>query len=132
MKPIVALIGRPNVGKSTLFNYLIGERRAIVQDTPGVTRDRIYGETEWRGRKLTVVDTGGIEEKTNDVIHSQMRLQAEIAIEMADVVVFITDIKAGVTSLDNEIAMMLRKAKKKVVLVCNKTDDFAKIYRSIY
>ena len=132
MKPIVALIGRPNVGKSTLFNYLIGERRAIVQDTPGVTRDRIYGETEWRGRTFTVVDTGGIEEKTNDVILSQMRLQAEIAIEMADVVVFITDIKAGVTSLDNEIAMMLRKAKKKVVLVCNKTDDFAKYSDDAY
>ena len=132
MKPIVALIGRPNVGKSTLFNYLIGERRAIVQDTPGVTRDRIYGETEWRGRKITVVDTGGIEEKTNDVIHSQMRLQAEIAIDLADVVVFITDIKAGVTSLDNEIAMMLRKANKKVVVVCNKTDDFAKYADDAY
>ena len=132
MKPVVALIGRPNVGKSTLFNYLIGERRAIVQDTPGVTRDRIYGETEWRGRKITVVDTGGIEEKTNDVIHSQMRLQAEIAIDLADVVVFITDIKAGVTSLDNEIAMMLRKAKKKVVVVCNKTDDFAKYADDAY
>ena len=132
MKPVVALIGRPNVGKSTLFNYLIGERRAIVQDTPGVTRDRIYGETEWRGRKITVVDTGGIEEKTSDVIQSQMRLQAEIAIDLADVVVFITDIKAGVTSLDNEIAMMLRKAKKKVVVVCNKTDDFAKYADDAY
>ena len=88
-KPIIAIVGRPNVGKSTLFNKLIGERRSIVEDTPGVTRDRIYGETEWRGRKLVLIDTGGIEPKTDDVILSQMKLQAQVAIDTADVIVFL-------------------------------------------
>jgi len=132
MNPIVAIIGRPNVGKSTLFNYLIGERRAIVEDTPGVTRDRNYGETTWRDKHITVVDTGGIEADTGDTISSQMRLQAEIAIEMANVVVFLTDAKEGMTSVDQEIAMMLRKAKKNVIVVCNKVDDFNKYQNEIY
>jgi GTP-binding protein len=93
-RPIVAIVGRPNVGKSTLFNKLIGERRSIVEDTPGVTRDRIYGETEWRGQKLTVIDTGGIEPKTDDIILSQMKTQAEIAIQNADVIIFMCDVRS--------------------------------------
>lgn len=132
MKPVVAIIGRPNVGKSTLFNYLVGERRAIVEDTPGVTRDRIYGETNWRGKKFTIIDTGGIEDKSNDIISSQMKLQAEIAIEMADIVLFVTDVRQGVTSDDNEIALMLKKAKKDIILVCNKVDDFKKFQNDTY
>jgi GTP-binding protein len=132
MKPIVAIIGKPNVGKSTFFNYLVGERISIVEDTPGVTRDRVYGESNWRGKKFTLIDTGGIEDKTNDVIYSQMRLQAEIAIELADVVLFMTDVKTGITPQDQEIALMLRKAKKKVILVCNKVDDFKKFEQDTY
>lgn len=132
MKPVVAIIGRPNVGKSTLFNYLVGERRAIVEDTPGVTRDRIYGETNWRGKKFTIIDTGGIEDKSDDIISSQMKLQAEIAIEMADIVLFVTDVRQGVTSDDNEIALMLKKAKKDIILVCNKVDDFKKFQNDTY
>ena len=132
MKPVVAIIGKPNVGKSTFFNYIIGERRSIVEDTPGVTRDRIYGETTWKDKTFTVVDTGGIEKKTNDTISSQMRMQAEIAIELADVVVFMTDITTGVTPEDEEIALMLRKANKEVILVCNKVDDFAKYEADLY
>ena len=132
MKPIVAIIGKPNVGKSTFFNYLVGERISIVEDTPGVTRDRVYGESNWRGKKFTLIDTGGIEDKTNDVIYSQMRLQAEIAIELADVVLFMTDVKTGITPQDQEIALMLRKAKKKVILVCNKADDFKKFEQDTY
>src|SRR5574344_1182207 len=99
-KSVVAIIGKPNVGKSTFFNYLIGERKSIVEDTPGVTRDRIYGESNWRGKAFTVIDTGGIEEKTQDVIFSQMRTQAEIAIDLSDVVIFMTDVTSGVTSVD--------------------------------
>ena len=132
MKPIVAIIGKPNVGKSTFFNYLVGERISIVEDTPGVTRDRVYGESNWRGKKFTLIDTGGIEDKTNDVIYCQMRLQAEIAIELADVVLFMTDVKTGITPQDQEIALMLRKAKKKVILVCNKVDDFKKFEQDTY
>lgn len=132
MNPVVAIIGRPNVGKSTLFNYLIGERRAIVEDSPGVTRDRIYGETNWRGKKITLIDTGGIEEKSEDVIKSQMKIQAEIAIEMADVIIFMTDAKTGLTSDDKEIALMLKKSKKEIILVCNKVDDFKKFENNIY
>ena len=109
-KPIVAIVGRPNVGKSTLFNKLIGERRAIVEDTPGVTRDRIYGETEWCGRKFSLIDTGGIEPKTDDIILKQMRLQAQIAIESADVIVFLCDVRAGLVADDREIAVMLGKS----------------------
>ena len=132
MKSVVAIIGKPNVGKSTFFNYLVGERRSIVEDTPGVTRDRIYGETNWRGKKFTIIDTGGIEEKNDDVIISQMRIQAEIAIDVADVVLFMTDVRAGLTSTDREIALMLKRAKKDVILVCNKVDDFKKFEQDTY
>ena len=132
MKPIVALIGRPNVGKSTLFNYLIGERKAIVEDTPGVTRDRIYGNTTWRGKEFTIIDTGGIEEKTGDVISEQIKIQSEIAIEMADLVLFITDVKQGITPDDREIALTSKKSKKKTILVCNKVDDFQKFANEMY
>ena len=111
-KPIIAIVGRPNVGKSTLFNKLIGERRSIVEDVPGVTRDRIYGETEWCGRKLSVIDTGGIEPKTDDVILKQMRFQAEIAIESADVILFMCDVRSGLTASDRDIAVMLQKSGK--------------------
>ena len=121
-KPIIAIVGRPNVGKSTLFNKLIGERRSIVEDTPGVTRDRIYGECEWNGRRMTVIDTGGIEPKTDDNILKSMRLQAEIAIESADVIVFMTDVKAGLVADDRDIAVMLKKSGKPVVLCVNKCD----------
>lgn len=131
-RPTVAIVGKPNVGKSTFFNYLIGERKSIVEDTPGVTRDRVYGETNWRGRKFTLIDTGGIEEKTQDVIASQMRIQAEIAIELSDVVVFMTDVTTGITPIDKEIALMLKRAKKKVILVCNKVDDFKKFENDVY
>ena len=96
-KPIVAIIGKPNVGKSTFFNYIVGKRISIVEDTPGVTRDRIYAETNWRGKDFTVIDTGGIEPKSDDIIVSQMRRQAEIAIEIADVIIFLTDVQQGVT-----------------------------------
>ena len=122
-KPIVAIVGRPNVGKSTLFNKLIGERRSIVEDVPGVTRDRIYGETEWRGRKLTLIDTGGIEPRTDDVILAQMKFQASVAIESADVIVFLCDVRAGLTADDREVALMLKKSRKPVVLAVNKCDS---------
>ncbi len=121
-KPVIAIVGRPNVGKSTLFNKLIGERRAIVEDTPGVTRDRLYGETEWCGKELIVIDTGGIEPKTDDIILSQMRLQAEIAIESADVIAFVCDVRTGVTADDKEIAVMLKKSGKPIIPVINKCD----------
>ena len=123
-KPIVAIIGKPNVGKSTFFNYLAGSRISIVEDTPGVTRDRVYAETNWRGRNFTLIDTGGIEPESEDVILSQMREQANLAIEMADVIIFLTDIKQGVTAADQDIAVMLRKSKKPVILACNKADEF--------
>ena len=132
MKPVVAIIGRPNVGKSTLFNYLVGERKSIVEDTPGITRDRVYGESNWRGKKFTLIDTGGIENDNSDVIHSQMKLQAEIAIDLADIILFITDVREGVTSNDYEIAQLLRRSKKKVILVCNKVDDFKKFEHDVY
>ncbi len=121
-KPILAIVGRPNVGKSTLFNKLIGERRSIVEDTPGVTRDRLYGETEWRGRKMIVIDTGGIEPKTDNIILKKMREQAEIAIETADVILFMCDIRAGLLADDLEIATMLKKSGKPVVPCINKAD----------
>ena len=121
-KPVIAIVGRPNVGKSTLFNKLIGERRSIVEDTPGVTRDRIYGETEWRGKKLVVIDTGGIEPKADDVILSQMRLQAEIAVDSADVIIFMCDVRTGLTADDRDIAVMLKKSGKPIVLCINKCD----------
>lgn len=122
-KPIVAIVGRPNVGKSTLFNKLAGKRISIVQDTPGVTRDRVYAEAEWLNYNFTMIDTGGIEPENNDIIVKQMRRQANIAIETADVIVFIVDGKEGLTAADNEVATMLRKSKKPVVLVVNKVDS---------
>ncbi len=121
-KPIIAIVGRPNVGKSTLFNKLIGERRAIVEDTPGVTRDRIYGESEWCGRRFVVIDTGGIEPKTEDMIMAKMREQAQLAIDTADVIVFMCDVQAGLVADDRDIAVMLKKSGKPVVLVVNKCD----------
>lgn len=131
-KPVVAIVGRPNVGKSTFFNYIVGKRISIVEDTAGVTRDRIYAEANWRGMDFTVVDTGGIEPESEDLIVTQMRNQADIAISMADVIVFVTDIKTGITSTDNEIALMLRKSKKPIVLICNKADNFGKTQDEIY
>ncbi len=131
-KPVVAIIGKPNVGKSSFFNYIIGERISIVEDTPGVTRDRIYGETEWRDRKFTLIDTGGIEPENDDIILSQMREQANIAIDIADVILFMTDIRQGVTSSDMEIANMLRHAKKPIILVCNKADQFGEPPAELY
>lgn len=131
-KPVVALIGRPNVGKSTFFNYIIGEKKSIVEDTPGVTRDRVYADSEWRGRKFTLIDTGGIEPNSNDEILVQMRKQAEIAMETADVIIFLTDIKQGVTAADYEVATMLRKTKKPIVLVCNKADKIGEVSNDIY
>lgn len=122
-KPIIAVVGRPNVGKSTLFNKLIGERRSIVEDTPGVTRDRIYGETEWNRRRLVLIDTGGIEPKTNDIILAQMKTQAQIAIDTADVIIFVCDVRVGVTADDREIATMLKKSGKPVIPCINKCDS---------
>lgn len=131
-KPTVAIIGRPNVGKSTFFNYIVGKRISIVEDTPGVTRDRIYAETNWRGRTFNLVDTGGIEPKSEDVIAMGMREQADIAISIADVIVFLTDMKQGVTEDDKEIALMLKKSKKPIILVCNKADEFGEMPPEIY
>ncbi len=122
-KPIIAIVGRPNVGKSTLFNKLIGERRSIVEDVPGVTRDRIYGETDWCGKKLIVIDTGGIEPKTDDIILKQMRFQAQVAIESADVIVFMCDVRTGLTADDRDIAVMLQKSGKPVIPCINKCDS---------
>ncbi len=121
-KPVVAIVGRPNVGKSTLFNKLIGQRVAIVNDTPGVTRDRIFGECEWRNRKVTLVDTGGIEPYSDDVILKQMRRQAQLAIETADAIIFVTDLTSGVVATDSEVALMLQKSGRPVVLCVNKCD----------
>lgn len=131
-KPIVAIVGKPNVGKSTLFNYIVGTRISIVEDTPGVTRDRVYAQANWRGREFTLIDTGGIEPDSEDVILSQMRKQANLAIEMADVIVFLTDIQQGVTATDEEIAIMLKKSKKPIVLVCNKSDSYGKTDTAVY
>ena len=131
-KPIVAIIGKPNVGKSTFFNYLVGSRVSIVQDTPGVTRDRIYADTNWRGRNFTLIDTAGIEPDSEDIILSQMREQANLAVSMADVIVFLTDIRQGITAADQEIAVMLKKSGKPIVLVCNKADNFEKDREEIY
>ena len=119
-KPIVAIIGKPNVGKSTFFNYIVGKRLSIVEDIPGVTRDRIYADANWRGIDFTIIDTGGIEPETDDIIISQMRSQADMAVSIADVILFVTDFKQGVTEADKEIALMLKKKKKPIVLICNK------------
>ncbi len=122
-RAVVAVVGRPNVGKSTLFNKLIGKRLSIVDDTPGVTRDRIYGDCEWQGRTVLLVDTGGIEPRTDDLILSKMRTQAQLAIDTANVILFVTDIRSGVTAADMEIAAMLRKSGKPIVLCVNKCDS---------
>ncbi len=131
-KPIVAIVGRPNVGKSTLFNKLIGERRSIVEDTPGVTRDRIYGECEWRGKTFILIDTGGIEPKSDDIILSQMRTQAQIAIETADVILFMCDIRAGLLADDRDIAVLLKRSGKPVVLCVNKADSIGHVPYEFY
>ncbi|MCR4845816.1 MAG: ribosome biogenesis GTPase Der [Eubacterium sp.] len=131
-KKMVAIVGRPNVGKSTLFNTLAGERVAIVQDTPGVTRDRIYADVEWLNHKFTIIDTGGIETDTEDIIKKSMREQAEIAIETSDVIIFVTDVKSGVTATDMQVADMLRRSKKPVLLCVNKVDNFEKYEPYIY
>ena len=131
-KPIIAVVGRPNVGKSTLFNKLIGKRLSIVDDTPGVTRDRIYGDTEWRGRKVMLVDTGGIEPKTNDIILSSMRSQAQLAIDTANVIIMVVDMQTGVTATDAEIASMLLKSGKPIVLCVNKCDRIGDVPPEFY
>ena len=131
-KPVVAIVGKPNVGKSSFFNYIVGQRISIVEDTPGVTRDRVYADANWRGRDFTLIDTGGIEPESDDIIISQMRTQANIAINIADVIIFMTDVKQGVTSADEDIAVMLRKSKKPIVLACNKVDSFGEAPADIY
>ncbi|MEG0565172.1 MAG: GTPase, partial [Hungatella sp.] len=131
-KPIVAIVGRPNVGKSTLFNSIAGEPISIVKDTPGVTRDRIYADCTWLDMNFTLIDTGGIEPDTSDVILTQMREQAEIAIDTADVIIFIVDVKQGLVDADFRVADMLRKSKKPVLLVVNKVDSFEKYGNDIY
>ena len=131
-KPVVAIVGRPNVGKSTLFNVLAGERISIVKDTPGVTRDRIYADVSWLDKAFTLIDTGGIEPDSDDIILSQMREQAQIAIDTADVIMFITDVRQGLVDADEKVANMLRRSKKPVVLVVNKFDDFKKYMPDVY
>lgn len=131
-KPIVAIVGRPNVGKSTLFNALAGENISIVKDTPGVTRDRIYADVEWLNLNFTLIDTGGIEPDTRDVILAQMREQAQIAIDTADVIIFMTDVRQGLVDADAKVADMLRRSRKPVVLVVNKVDNFEKMMPDVY
>ncbi|KAF5070673.1 MULTISPECIES: ribosome biogenesis GTPase Der [Oscillospiraceae] len=132
MKPIVAIVGRPNVGKSMLFNKLIGRRLSIVEDTPGVTRDRIYGETDWNGRAFTLIDTGGIEPRTDDQILTFMRQQAQLAIDHAAVIIFLTDIKTGLTASDHEVANMLLRSGKPIVLAVNKMDSTGRVDPDFY
>ena len=131
-KPIVAVVGRPNVGKSTLFNALAGERIAIVQDTPGITRDRIYADITWLDMAFTLIDTGGIEPESDDIILSQMREQAQIAMDTADVIIFMVDVKQGLVDDDMKVADMLRRSHKPVVLVVNKVDSFEKFLNDTY
>lgn len=131
-KPVVAIVGRPNVGKSTFFNYLTGRRISIIEDTPGVTRDRIYSESEWRGRKFTIVDTGGLEPFTGDYIKQQIVRQAIVAMETADVIIFLLDIKTGLTAADYEVATLLRKAEKPVIVAVNKVDQVGEMPPEAY
>ncbi len=131
-RPVIAIVGRPNVGKSTLFNKLIGKRLSIVDDTPGVTRDRIYGDCEWLGRNMLLVDTGGIEPYSDDIILSQMRRQAQLAIESADVIVLVTDVRSGVVATDTEVAQMLQKSGKPIVLCVNKCDTVGDVPPDFY
>ena len=131
-KPVVAIVGRPNVGKSTLFNVLAGERISIVKDTPGVTRDRIYADVTWLDYHFTMIDTGGIEPDSKDIILSQMREQAEIAIATADVIIFLTDVRQGLQDSDSKVADMLRSYGKPVVLVVNKVDSCEKFMQDVY
>ena len=131
-RPVIAIVGRPNVGKSTLFNKLIGKRLSIVDDTPGVTRDRIYGDCEWLGRNMLLVDTGGIEPYSDDIILSQMRRQAQLAIESADVIVLVTDVRSGVIATDTEVAQMLQKSGKPIVLCVNKCDTIGDVPPDFY
>ena len=131
-KPIVAIVGRPNVGKSTLFNALAGKKISIVKDTPGVTRDRIHADIDWLDHKFTMIDTGGIEPDSNDIILSQMREQAQIAIDTADVIIFMTDVKQGLVDSDAKVADMLRRSHKPVILVVNKVDNFNKMMADVY
>lgn len=131
-KPTFAIVGRPNVGKSTLFNKIIGERISIVEDTPGVTRDRIYAEGEWLTRKFILIDTGGIEPANDDIILEQMRRQAQIAVDMADAIIFMVDVKSGLTSADKDVAAMLMRSGKPIVLVCNKVDNVGDVPMEFY
>ena len=131
-KPIVAIVGRPNVGKSTLFNRIAGERISIVEDTPGVTRDRIYADAEWLDHHFTLIDTGGLEPDSDDMMLKHMYSQAEIAISSADVILFVVDVRTGMTDMDMQVANILRKADKPVVLAVNKVDDLAKYGMQVY
>ena len=131
-KPVVAVVGRPNVGKSTLFNVLAGERISIVQDTPGVTRDRIYADVSWLNMAFSLIDTGGIEPESKDIILSQMREQAQIAIDTADVIIFMVDVRQGLVDADSKVADMLRRSHKPVILVVNKVDSFEKFMADVY
>lgn len=131
-KPVVAIVGRPNVGKSTLFNALAGEMISIVKDTPGVTRDRIYADVSWLDKEFTLIDTGGIEPESKDIILSQMREQAQIAVDTADVIIFLTDVRQGLVDADSKVADMLRRSDKPVVLVVNKVDHFEKFMTDVY
>ena len=131
-KPIVAVVGRPNVGKSTLFNVLAGQRISIVKDTPGITRDRIYADVSWLDRAFTLIDTGGIEPDSQDVILSQMREQAQIAMDTADVIIFMVDVKQGMVDADGKVADMLRRSHKPVILAVNKVDNYEKYMTDTY
>ena len=131
-RPVVAIVGRPNVGKSTLFNALAGENISIIKDTPGVTRDRIYADVNWLNHSFTLIDTGGIEPDSSDIILAQMREQAQIAIDTADVIIFLVDVRQGLQDADSKVADMLRRSHKPVILVVNKVDSFQKFMADVY